>query len=129
MENEEANFDIKLNFEVEGAQATVGINIRPYAISFLKKMAKKFEIIIFTASHHSYANAILDELDPEGEIFQHRLYRQHCFVLGNEWYVKNLRILNRDLCNVVLVDNAAYSYALQLENGIPIYPYYEGSDY
>ena len=92
-------------------------------------MAKKFEIIIFTASHFSYADAILDELDPEGKIFQHRLYRQHCYILGNEWHVKDLRIINRDLSDMVLVDNAPYSYAFQLENGIPILPYYEGSDF
>lgn len=30
---------------------------------------------------------------------------------------------------MVLVDNAAYSYAFQLENGIPILPFYEGTDY
>ncbi len=30
---------------------------------------------------------------------------------------------------VMLVDNAAYSYALQLENGIPILPFYEGKDF
>ncbi len=28
---------------------------------------------------------------------------------------------------MVLVDNAAYSYAFQLENGIPIIPYYHGT--
>lgn len=28
-------------------------------------MAEKFEIMIFTASHETYADAILDELDPE----------------------------------------------------------------
>jgi TFIIF-interacting CTD phosphatase-like protein len=27
---------------------------------------------------------------------------------------------------MVLVDNAAYSYAFQPENGIPILPYYQG---
>jgi CTD small phosphatase-like protein 2 len=27
---------------------------------------------------------------------------------------------------MILVDNAAYSYAFQLDNGIPIIPYYEG---
>lgn len=27
---------------------------------------------------------------------------------------------------MVLIDNAAYSYAFQLDNGIPIVPYYEG---
>lgn len=31
---------------------------------------------------------------------------------------------------MVLVDNAAYSYAFQIENGIPIIPYYQGqADY
>jgi CTD small phosphatase-like protein 2 len=29
---------------------------------------------------------------------------------------------------MVLVDNAPYSYLLQLENGIPILPYYTGED-
>ena len=43
--------------------------------------------------------------------------------------MKDLRIINRNLSEMVLVDNAAYSYAFQLENGIPILPYYEGSDY
>lgn len=105
---------MKLKFQVDEAEVTVGIKIRPYAMSFLKKMMNKFQIIIFTASHHSYADAILDELDPDGEIFQHRLYRQHCVVLGNEWHVKDLRILNRNLSEMVLVDNAAYSYAFQL---------------
>lgn len=37
-----------------------------------------------------------------------------------------MRILgDRDLKDVVLVDNAAYSYGLQLDNGIPIIPYYD----
>jgi CTD small phosphatase-like protein 2 len=37
-----------------------------------------------------------------------------------------LRILkNRDLETVLLVDNAAYSYYFQLENGIPIIPFYD----
>jgi TFIIF-interacting CTD phosphatase-like protein len=29
---------------------------------------------------------------------------------------------------MVLVDNAPYSYIFQLENGIPILPYYTGED-
>lgn len=29
---------------------------------------------------------------------------------------------------MVLIDNAAYSYIFQLENGIPIFPYYDGSN-
>ena len=43
-----------------GEYANAYIAIRPYAISFLKKMAKTFEIIAFTASHESYADVVLD---------------------------------------------------------------------
>lgn len=39
--------------------------------------------------------------------------------------MKDLRILGVDLKNVVLVDNSAYSFGLQLDNGIPILPFYE----
>ena len=48
--------------------------------------------------------------------------------MKNSFYVKDLRILNRNLEDVVLVDNAAYSYAAQTSNGIPILPYYRGSE-
>lgn len=37
-----------------------------------------------------------------------------------------MRILaNRDLKNIVLVDNAAYSFGFQINNGIPIIPFYD----
>lgn len=41
-------------------------------------------------------------------------------------YTKDLRILaNRSLDQVVLIDNASYSYAWQVDNGVPILPFYE----
>ena len=40
--------------------------------------------------------------------------------------MKDLRIINRNLEDMVLVDNAAYSYELQIDNGVPIIPYYKG---
>jgi CTD small phosphatase-like protein 2 len=83
---------------------------------------------VFTASHKDYADAILNEMDPDGIIFHHRLYRQHCTHF-DEIYIKDLSRINRDLSKAVLVDNAAYSYCLQLSNGIPILPYYDGKDF
>jgi CTD small phosphatase-like protein 2 len=42
--------------------------------------------------------------------------------------VKDLRVLGRKLQNVVLVDNAPYSYLMQLDNAIPIVSYFRGKD-
>lgn len=57
---------------------------------------------------------MLDYLDPTDEYIDHRLFREHCFQTAEGMYVKDLRVLNRDLKDVALVDNAAYSYAFQL---------------
>ena len=69
---------------------------------------------------------VLDYLDPENEYIHHRLFREHCHATPEGIYVKDLRIMDRDLKDVILVDNAAYSYAFQIDNGIPILPYYHG---
>lgn len=60
VENPDSQSDMKLQIKIDGTSIKIGINIRPYALTFLKKMTPKFEIVIFTASHHSYADAILD---------------------------------------------------------------------
>jgi len=106
-----------------------GINIRPYALECLKEISQHFEVIVFTASHSCYANVVLDYLDPHGQYIHHRLFRDSCVVTEEGIYIKDLRILgNRNLQDVVLVDNAAYSFGYQVENGIPIIPYYENKD-
>lgn len=43
-------------------------------------------------------------------------------------YVKDLRIFNRKLKDILLVDNAAYSFAFQINNGVPIIPFYNTKD-
>jgi len=80
--------------------------------------------VAFTASDQQYADAILDHIDPNKELIQYRLYRQHC--IETEFgYLKDLRIIaNRNLKDMVLVDNSVLSFILQLENGIPILPFY-----
>ena len=41
-------------------------------------------------------------------------------------FIKDLRIIkNRNLKDVVIVDNAVYSFGFQLDNGIPILPFYD----
>ncbi|CAD8147854.1 unnamed protein product [Paramecium pentaurelia] len=105
------------------------INIRPYAKQILKTLSKDFEIIIFTASHSCYANMVIDYLDPKKQWISHRLFREHCIQTREGAYIKDLRILgNRKLCNVLLVDNASYSFNKQIENGIPIISYYDNKE-
>lgn len=120
-------FDVKLNIKFPtGEKIDAGVNIRPHANYFLQELAKVCEVIVFTASHECYANVVLDYLDPKQELISHRLFRDHCWQTEEGVYVKDLRVLkNRSLDSVVLVDNAAYSYFFQLENGIPILPYYD----
>ena len=102
-----------------------GINVRPYAIECLKELSQYFEIIVFTASHSCYANVVLDYLDPNKQYISHRLFRESCIKTKEGVYVKDLRIFaNRSLKDIIIIDNAAYSFAFQLNNGIPIVPFY-----
>ncbi|CAK87841.1 unnamed protein product (macronuclear) [Paramecium tetraurelia] len=101
----------------------VGISIRPYAQQFLRNMAKDYEIMVFTASNPDYANKIIDYLDPQHKLVSYRLFRDDCIQISNNCHIKDLRILNRNMKDIVLVDNSAYSFAFQVENGIPIIPY------
>jgi CTD small phosphatase-like protein 2 len=128
-ENLNAPYDIKLPIIFPtGEVIEAGINIRPHAKEILKNLSKNFEVIVFTASHSCYANVVLDFLDPDNRYIHHRLFREHCYTTPEGMHVKDLRVLNRDLHNMVLVDNAAYSYIHQLDNGIPIIPYYHGKE-
>ena len=68
----------------------------------------------------------MNHLDPNKSLISHRLFRDHCWQTEEGIYIKDLRVLkNRSLENILLVDNAAYSYFYQLDNGIPIIPYYD----
>jgi len=77
-------------------------------------MSKYYEIIAFTASHESYADVVLDSIDPGRELIKYRLYRKNCTEIHENVFAKDLRIVNRDLSSMVLIDNAPYSYILQL---------------
>lgn len=126
-EDQSAEFDVKVPVHFPtGEFIEAGINIRPFAKEILEHLSPYFEILIFTASHSCYANPVIDYLDPENKYVSKRLFRENCMQVAEGLYVKDLDILaNRDLKNVVLVDNAAYSYSMQLKNGVPIIPFYK----
>jgi CTD small phosphatase-like protein 2 len=68
-------------------------------------------MVIFTAAEKEYADLIIDQIDPENKFFRHRLYRDHCFK-SDDAYVKDLRIISdRELEDIVIVDNSIISFA------------------
>lgn len=92
----------------------------------LKEVNKYYEVGVFTASHEFYADEILNYIDPKGEYFQHRFYRNSCIKTQDNVYLKDLRIIkNVDLKDIILVDNAVYGFGQQLSNGVPITPFKE----
>ena len=124
-ENDNPHVILKVVFP-SGEVVDAGINIRPYAIECLKEANKYFQVVVFTASHQSYADVVLDYLDPNHDLIQYRLYRDSCIQSPEGVYIKDLRIIkNRLLENLVIVDNAVYSFGYQLDNGVPIIPFYD----
>ncbi len=99
----------------------VSVKMRPFLDSCLEHLARFYEIAVFTAGEQTYADAVLDYLDEGREIIKHRLYRQHCVNVAEGTYVKDLRIIqDRDLKDIILVDNSIVSFAFNLDNGVPI---------
>ena len=124
--------DAKIKVHLPGGkrEVTIGINIRPHWEEALSKIKDKYHIVAFTASHESYADSVLNYLDPNNKYFEYRLYRCHCVLCtidDAKFYVKDLKILedNYDLKDVVIIDNSVLSFAYHLDNGIPISPYYD----
>ena len=108
----------------------IGLNIRPHLIEALKEISKNYYIVIYTASDHHYADTVLDFIDTKKEFFKYRLYRRNCKYMKDKFddkikfYCKDLEIFEGiDLKDMVIIDNSILSYALQLNNGIPIMPY------
>ena len=112
-----------------GGETKVGINIRPLWKKTLNLIRKKYHIVIFTASHQAYADAVLNFMDPLNKYFKYRLYRNNCSFVdidGVQFYVKDLDIFDEfyDLKDIIIIDNSVLSFIYHLENGIPIVPYY-----
>ncbi len=111
----------------------IGVNIRPFWKETLDLIKDKYHIVIFTASHQSYADAVLNFMDPEKKYSKYRLYRNNCVlndVDGVKFYVKDLGIFDQyyNLKDIILIDNSVLSFAYHLDNGIPIVPYYDADE-
>lgn len=106
-----------------GETVMVGVFIRPHLISTLKDLAKKYELIMMSSSGKEVTNKIVDYLEKDGQIFSFRLSRESCYLTDLQLFVKDLRVINRPLDSMLLVDDCTYSFGFQLDNGVPIIPF------
>ncbi|KAI3897850.1 hypothetical protein MKX03_011221 [Papaver bracteatum] len=104
-------------------KCTYYIKKRPYVEDFLKRASELFDVVIFTASDHMYADPVLDFLDPQHKLIVERYYYDSVEYLpdGN---VKDLNIFGVDLAKVILIDNCPANFRWQKDNGIPIVSWY-----
>ena len=60
-------------------------------------------------------------LDPFEKYILGILTRENCMETKNGFFIKDLRIIkNRELKNMIIVDNLSHSFGFQVDNGIPI---------
>jgi RNA polymerase II subunit A small phosphatase-like protein len=115
-----ARFDFTVRPIIHGEAITYYIAKRPGVEAFLRVAAEKFEVVIFTAALEEYASLVLGHLDPDGEVFAHRLYRDACREAEDGSFVKDLAATGRALDRAVIVDDNPDAYALQPENAVPV---------
>ena len=104
-----------------GSDVKIMIKVRPYVEEFLEMMKEHFEIVVFTASSELYAKTVVQALDPKEEYISHILHRDFCLETNRGIRIKDLRIIkNRNLKDLIIVDNFVPAFSFQLENGVPI---------
>jgi CTD small phosphatase-like protein 2 len=118
----EADFSFPVNFNNQ--LHIVNVRKRPYLTEFMEFAARHFEVVVFTASQKVYAERLLNKIDPDSVLIEHRLYRDACVLVeGN--YMKDLSVLGRDLSKTIIVDNSPQAFGFQVDNGVPIESWFD----
>ena len=115
--------DLILNVNFDGIFYNIYVLVRPGVEEFIQNISKYYEIITFTASLSAYAKPLLDIID-KGRNIQYRLYREHCTFI-NGVFIKDLKRLNRNLKDIIIVDNSPMAFAFDTDNGLPILSWFD----
>mmetsp|Transcript_40929 Transcript_40929/g.41801 ORF Transcript_40929/g.41801 Transcript_40929/m.41801 type:complete len:328 (+) Transcript_40929:240-1223(+) len=110
------NSDYIIPVCIDNTYHNVYVLKRPGVDEFMRRIAKDYEVVIFTASLSKYADPLLDKLDIH-KVINKRLFRESC-VFHQGHYVKDLSMLSRELSSTIIVDNSPISYCFHPENAI-----------
>jgi len=113
------SYDLKFKLRYEDFLLNFYVDKRPHVDDFLKEVSKIFHVVIFTASTQEYAEVVLDLIDCEKIFIHHRFYRHDC-TFFDDIYVKDIRRLDRDMKDVLIIDNSRIAFSFTPESGIPI---------
>jgi len=95
---------------------------RPGVQDFLVEMASYYELVIFTDQPASYADPVLNKLDPQRAVM-YRLYRPET-QYHNGKHVRDLSKLNRDLSQVLFISAEPDAWEFQPENTLKLKPWH-----
>jgi CTD small phosphatase-like protein 2 len=104
----------------------VHVQTRPGLTNALKQLSSHFDIYFFTASDPAYANQVIEAIAP-GTPPDHRFFRDSCCTTCG-YPVKDLRLLNRPLRQIIIVDDIEGSALFQPQNLIRITPWFGSPD-
>lgn len=107
---------------------SVVVNKRPGLDQFLKEAAKHYDLYVFTAGLEAYGKPVLDAIDPKGNLFAGRFFRESC-KQRKGMFLKDLSVIRGgELSRIILVDNNPVSFLMQPSNGIPVPSFYDDSN-
>ena len=98
--------------------------LRPGLFEFLQNMKQYYELILFSSGTCDYVDPIVRLIEKKKKFFEFVLYRQHISFDERGQYFKNLNLLNRNLRNIIIVDDIERNFKFHKENGICIKPFY-----
>ena len=97
----------------------VGIEVfkRPGLSTFLQRMSRQYEVVVFGMGESGGINEICEALDPKMEMIHGRFGRENT-VLKDGTYVKDLSYINRPAKDIVYIDYSDESVKYHQDNCI-----------
>jgi len=100
--------------------------VRPGLSDFFAWLKRPLiDVVVFTAGSESYAQAVVEHLDPDGVVIRQLLSRCMCTPTPlKDAFCKDLGKLTNDMSRTILVDNSPLSCMLQPENALLVDDWY-----